>query len=61
MSVVARLEVRGEGQKLMRARTRSETIPAARAQRARIVLLAGDRLSNAEIGLRVGAPPTVLH
>lgn len=62
MSTAARLEVRTKDEKVLQRWLRSTSIPAGLAQRARIVLLAGEGISNAEIGRRVGASrPTVLH
>jgi transposase len=61
MSVAAPLALRvGDGPRLT-AMARSQTITAAAAQRARIVLLAADGVPNAEIALRVGVSrPTVV-
>ncbi|MBP2371635.1 IS630 family transposase [Pseudonocardia parietis] len=62
MSTAARLEVRSKDRKVLQRWLRSTSIPAGLAQRARIVLLAGDGIANAEIGRQVGASrPTVLH
>ena len=38
----------------LRALTRSSTVPAGHVQRARMLLLAAEGLSNTEIGRRVG-------
>jgi transposase len=61
MSVAAPLALRaGDGERLS-AMSRSQKIPAASAQRARIVLLAADGVPNAEIARRVGVSrPTVV-
>jgi transposase len=54
MSVAAALVLRpGDGARL-RELTRSSTAPAGHVQRARMVLLAAQGMSNAEIGRRVG-------
>src|ERR671912_2096605 len=54
MSVAAALVLHpGDGARL-RELTRSSSAPAGHVQRARMVLLAADGLSNAEIGRRVG-------
>src|SRR3954468_2884389 len=61
MSVAARLEVRGKDKTTLRRWARSTAIPAGLARRARIVLLAGDGVPNAEIARRVGVSrPTVI-
>ena len=61
MSVAERLEVRGKDKATLRRWVRSTAIPAGLARRARIVLLAGDGLPNAEIARRVGVSrPTVI-
>jgi transposase len=62
MSVATPLEVRSKDGEQLRTWLRSSSIPAGLAQRARIVLLAGEGVPNAEIARRVGASrPTVLH
>src|SRR5918993_4799002 len=54
MSVAAALVLHpGDGARL-RELTRSSSAPAGHVQRARMVLLAADGLSNTEIGRRVG-------
>src|SRR3954469_21422920 len=61
MSVAARLEVRGKDKTTLRRWARSTAIPAGLARRARIVLLAGGGVPNAEIARRVGVSrPTVI-
>ncbi len=61
MATAARLEVRGKDKKRLREWARSTSIRAGLAQRARIVLLAGEGVSNTEIARRVGVSrPTVL-
>ena len=61
MSVAARLEVRGRDKATLRRWARSTAIPAGLARRARIVLLAGEGVPNAEIARRVGVSrPTVI-
>src|SRR4051812_28217393 len=61
MSVAARLEVRGKDKTTLRRWARSTAIPAGLARRARIVLLAGEGVPNAEIARRVGVSrPTVI-
>src|SRR6195952_1693722 len=61
MSVAARLEVRGRDKSTLRRWARSTAIPAGLARRARIVLLAGEGVPNAEIARRVGVSrPTVI-
>ena len=61
MSVAARLEVRGKDKSTLRRWARSTAIPAGLARRARIVLLAGEGVPNAEIARRVGVSrPTVI-
>ncbi len=62
MPVAARLEVRGKDKATLRSWTRASGIRAGLAQRARIVLLAGEGRSNTEIATLVGASrPTVIH
>ena len=62
MRPAARLEVRGKDKSTLRSWVRASGIRAGLAQRARIVLLAGEGLSNTEIASRVGVSrPTVLH
>ncbi len=61
MSVAERLVLRVGDEPRLAALVRSSTVQAGAAQRARIVLLAADGLSNAEIGRRVGmSRPTVI-
>jgi len=52
--VAARLVLRLDDAARLRALTRSSVAPAGYVQRARMVLLAADGLSNTEIGRRVG-------
>ena len=54
MSRVEPLVLRAGDEQKLREWTRSSTIPAGLAQRARIVLLAAEGTSNAEVGRRVG-------
>ena len=62
MPSAARLEVRGKDKSTLRSWVRASGIRAGLAQRARIVLLAGEGLSNTEIAVRVGVSrPTVIH
>src|SRR3954451_4944310 len=62
MPTAARLEVRGKDKSTLRSWVRASGIRAGLAQRARIVLLAGEGHSNTEIAARVGASrPTVIH
>ena len=62
MPTAARLEVRGKDKSRLRSWVRASGIRAGLAQRARIVLLAGEGLSNTEIAARVGVSrPTVIH
>src|SRR6187455_3211609 len=62
MPIAARLEVRGKDKSTLRSWVRASGIRAGLAQRARIVLLAGDGHSNTEIATRVGVSrPTVIH
>src|SRR6478672_4068924 len=62
MPSAARLEVRGKDKSKLRSWVRASGIRAGLAQRARIVLLAGEGLSNTEIATRVGVSrPTVIH
>ena len=61
MSTAERLEVRGKDKTRLRGWLRSTSIAAGLAQRARIVLLAGDGIPNTEIARRVGVSrPTVI-
>jgi transposase len=61
MSVAARLEVRDKDKATLCRWARSTAIPAGLARRARIVLLAGEGVPNAEIARRVGVSrPTVI-
>src|SRR4051812_49810423 len=62
MPSAARLEVRGKDESRLRSWVRASGIRAGLAQRARIVLLAGEGHSNTEIATRVGVSrPTVIH
>ena len=62
MPTAARLEVRGKDESTLRSWVRASGIRAGLAQRARIVLLAGEGHSNTEIATRVGVSrPTVIH
>ena len=62
MPTAARLEVRGKDKSTLRSWVRASGIRAGLAQRARIVLLAGEGHSNTEIAARVGVSrPTVIH
>jgi len=62
MPIAARLEVRGKDKSTLRSWVRASGIRAGLAQRARIVLLAGEGHSNTEIATRVGVSrPTVIH
>jgi hypothetical protein len=62
MPSAARLEVRSKDKPRLRSWVRASGIQAGLAQRARIVLLAGDGHSNTEIAARVGVSrPTVIH
>jgi transposase/uncharacterized protein YerC len=62
MPTAARLEVRGKDKPTLRSWVRASGIRAGLAQRARIVLLAGEGHSNTEIATRVGVSrPTVIH
>src|ERR1035441_8837047 len=55
------LEIPPRDKRRLRAWTQSRNIPAGLAQRARIVLLAGHGLANAEIAERTGVSrPTVI-
>src|SRR5215469_10301852 len=57
----ALLEIAPEDKKRLHTWTRSRNIPAALAQRARIVLLAGHGFSNTEIAEQTGVSrPTVI-
>src|SRR4249920_738506 len=61
MTVAAPLALRAGDEPRLTAMARSQTVTAAAAQRARIVLLAADGLPNAEIARRVGVSrPTVV-
>jgi transposase len=61
VSVAEPLALRVGDEPRLTAMARSQTVTAAAAQRARIVLLAADGLPNAEIARRVGASrPTVV-
>src|SRR5689334_5223219 len=61
MSVAARLVLRDGDRSRLEALTRSSSVRAGLAQRARIVLLAADGLPNAEIARRTGTSrPTVV-
>ena len=60
MRVAAPLAVRADDRATLLSWTRSSQISAGLAQRARIVLMAGDGVANSEIAERVGASrPTV--
>src|SRR6478752_328654 len=62
MPIAARLEVRGKDKPTLRSWVRASGIRAGLAQRARIVLLAGEGHPNTEIATRVGVSrPTVIH
>ena len=56
MSRVEPLVLRAGDEQRLREWTRSSTIPAGLAQRARIVLLAAEGISSAEVGRRVSLP-----
>ena len=61
MTIAAPLVLRAGDESRLTAMVRSQTVTAAAAQRARIVLLAADGVSNAEIARRVGVSrPTVV-
>src|SRR6185295_7060107 len=61
MSVAAPLVLREGGRSRLESLTRSSSVRAGVAQRARIVLLAADGLPNAEIARRTGTSrPTVV-
>jgi len=61
VSVAAPLMLRAGDEPQLTAMARSQTVTAAAAQRARIVLLAADGVPNAEIARRVGVTrPTVV-
>src|SRR5215204_5280058 len=61
MSVAAPLPLRAGDEPRLTAIARSQTVTAAAAQRARIVLLAADGVPNVEISRRVGVSrPTVI-
>ena len=61
MSRVEPLVLRAGDEQRLREWTRSSTIPAGLAQRARIVLLAAEGTSNAEVGRRVGVSLPTVH
>jgi Homeodomain-like domain len=62
MPIAARLEVRGKDKATLRSWLPASGMRAGLAQRARIVLLAGEGHSNTEIATRVGVSrPTVIH
>ena len=62
MPIAARLEVRGKDKSTLQSWVRASGIRAGLAQRARIVLLAGEGHSNTEIATLVGVSrPTVIH
>jgi transposase len=62
MPIAAPLEVRDKDKDALRSWIRSPGVKAGLAQRARIVLLAGEGVSNTEIADRVGVSrPTVLQ
>ena len=61
MSRVEPLVLRAGDEHRLREWTRSSTIPAGLAQRARIVLLAAEGTSNAEVGRRVGVSLPTVH
>jgi transposase len=62
MPVAARLEIRGKDKAKLRSWVRSSGIRAGLAQRARIVLLAGEGKPNTEIATLVGVSrPTVIQ
>ena len=62
MPIAARLDVRGKDKRQLRSWSRSSGIRAGLAQRARIVLLAAEGVSNTEIASRVGVSrPTVVQ
>jgi transposase len=61
MTIAAPLVLRPGDEQRLAAMARSQTVTAAAAQRARIVLLAADGVANAEIARRVGVSrPTVV-
>jgi transposase len=61
VSIAAPLVLRAGDQPRLAAMARSQTVTAAAAQRARIVLLAADGVPNAEIARRLGVTrPTVV-
>ena len=61
MSRVKPLVLRARDEHRLREWTRSSTIPAGVAQRARIVLLAAEGARNAEVGRRVGVSLPTAH
>ena len=62
MSVAAALVLRVGDESRLSSLVRSSTVEAGLAQRARIVLLAAQGVSNAEIARRVGVSrPTVIQ
>ena len=62
MPIAAPLQVREQDLSTLRSWVRSSGMKAGLAQRARIVLLAGEGVPNTEIAERVGVSrPTVLH
>ena len=61
MSRVEPLVLRAGDEQRLREWTRSSTIPAGLAQRARIVLLAAEGASSAEVGRRVGVSLPTVH
>src|SRR4051794_10414296 len=61
MTIAAPLVLRDGDEQRLAAMVRSQTVTAAAAKRARIVLLAADGVPNAEIARRVGVSrPTVV-
>ncbi len=61
MSRVEPLVLRAGDEHRLREWTRSSTISAGLAQRARIVLLAAEGTSSAEVGRRVGVSLPTVH
>jgi len=61
MSRVEPLVLRAGDEQRLREWTRSSTIPAGLAQRARIVLLAAEGVSSAEVGRLVGVSLPTVH
>lgn len=60
MRIAAALEIRDQDRPALVSWTRSSSVRAGLAQRARIVLLAGQGVPNSEIAARVGVSrPTV--